>query len=206
MLSATISTLSPPAHNFECSLREGSSNVIPSKHEHLLRIIYAGHDLERQMYILSLDGIDVNDTEQDKLFTMYSIDTVHSSYLAAQSRVRQYTQFVAILQHSECAWAQRIQEMGHGVPEPNTGRMSVDGIKEQVDEQDILLARTIETVFANYAAAQDRVRQYTQFLTILKSEEDAWAERFQEASSVMPGYEPVRCDHPRKGDLIKPLL
>ncbi|KAG2054251.1 hypothetical protein BDR06DRAFT_1007924 [Suillus hirtellus] len=137
---------------------------------------------------------------------MYSIDMVHSSYLAAQSRVRQYTQFVVILQHSECAWAQRIQEMGYGVPELNTGRMSVGRIKEQVDEQDILLVRTIETVFANYGAAQDQVRQYTQFLMILKSEEDAWAERFQEASSVMPGYEPVRCDHPRKGDQIKPLL
>ncbi|KAG2053733.1 hypothetical protein BDR06DRAFT_972034 [Suillus hirtellus] len=137
---------------------------------------------------------------------MYSIDMVYSSYLAAQSQVRQYTQFVVILQHSECAWAQRIQEMGYGVLELNMGHMSVDGIKEQVDEQDILLVCTIEMVFTNYTAAQDRVRQYTQFLTILKSKEDVWAERFQEASSVMPGYEPVRCDHPRKGDLIKPLL
>jgi hypothetical protein len=143
---------------------------------------------------LSLDGIDTNDDEQDKLFTMYSIDTVHSSYLAAMSRVRQYTQFVALLKRDEDAWAQRLQEAGYVVMDESLCSMTLDGIEWEDDEQ-VLLKCTTDTVLANYIAAQNRVRQYTQFLTILKGEEAAWAQRFQKASYVMPDYLPshARC-------------
>ncbi|KAG1895904.1 uncharacterized protein F5891DRAFT_983911 [Suillus fuscotomentosus] len=134
---------------------------------------------------------------------MYSIDTVHTSYLAAQSRVRQYTQFMALLQRAEEAWAQKIQEIGCVVTEEKLGHVSLDETEGQVDEQDVLLANTVHTVFANYAAVQCQVHQYTHFLTILKREEDMWLQRFQKACSVMPGYEPARYDQPMKGDLMK---
>jgi hypothetical protein len=133
---------------------------------------------------------------------MYSIDTVHCSYMAAQSRVRQYTQFVALLRRIEDAWAEKVQEADHAIATKNLSRVS---LKEKVedDEQDILLAHTLETVLANLTAAQYRVRQYTHFLKILKREEDAWAQSFQKASCMMPSYEPARGDYPRMGDLMK---
>ncbi|KAG0691599.1 hypothetical protein DFH29DRAFT_1010676 [Suillus ampliporus] len=111
----------------------------------------------------------MDDDEQDKLFTMYSIDTVHSSYLAAKSQVRQYTQFVALLKCNEDAWAQRCQEAGYVVMEQSLCRVALDTIGVEDDEQDMLLKCTADTVLANYIAAQ-----HTQFLTILKGEEDAW--------------------------------
>lgn len=159
--------------------------------------------LQRRLsfYKLSLDGIDANDDEQDQLFTMYSIDTVHCSYMAAQSRVRQYTQFVALLQRIADAWAEKVQEAGRAIATKNLSRLSLNDKVE--DEQDILLAHTLETVFANLTAAQYRVRQYTHFLKILKREEDAWAQSFQKASCMMPTYEPARGDYPRRGDLMK---
>ncbi|KAG2109694.1 uncharacterized protein F5147DRAFT_652284 [Suillus discolor] len=107
----------------------------------------------------------------------------------------QYTQFVALLQRAEDAWAQKIQQIGCVVTEEKLGRVSLDEIEGQVDEQDVLLVNTVHTVFANYAAAQCRVRQYTHFLTILKREEDAWLQRFQKACSVMLGYEPASLSH-----------
>ncbi|KAG1893759.1 uncharacterized protein F5891DRAFT_985577 [Suillus fuscotomentosus] len=215
MFSAPVSTLSSTVCNFERSLHEGSPHVIPLKHEHISNIISTGHDLERQIYIVrdflillygaNTEFLYMNNDEQDELFTMCSIDTVHTSYLAAQSRVRQYTQFVALLQRAEDAWAQKIQEIGCVITEEKLGRVSLDEIQGQVDEQDVLLANTIHMVFANYAAAQCRVRQYTHFLMILRREEDTWLQRFQKACSVMPGYEPVRHDQPMKGDLMKSL-
>ncbi|KAG1860357.1 hypothetical protein F4604DRAFT_1930262 [Suillus subluteus] len=118
---------------------------------------------------------------------MYSIDTVHSSHLAARNRVRQYTQFVALLKRDEDAWAQRLQEAGYVVMEQGLRRVALDGIEVEDDEQDMLLKCTADTVFANYIAAQHRVRQYTQFLTILKGEEEAWAQRFQKATCIPAG-------------------
>jgi hypothetical protein len=220
MLSASTSTLSLPAYEFQRSLNEYGSDTVSSKHDHFSKILYTGHDFERQIYIvrvsnltirqrrlsfckLSLDGIDTNDDEQDQLFTMYSIDTVHCSYMAAQSRVRQYTQFVALLERIERAWADKVQEAGHAIASKNLSRVSLKDSKVEDDEQDILLAHTLETVFANLTAAQYRVRQYTHFLKILQREEDAWAKSFQKASCMMPSYEPARGDYPRRGDLMK---
>jgi hypothetical protein len=201
--------LSPLPYNFECSLNEGSSSNLSAKSDHLLKIICAGHNFEKRIYIvqgfpyftlqsililckLSLDTIDTNNDEQDKLFTMYSINTMHSSHLAAKNCIRQYTQFVALLKHDEDAWAQRLQEAGYVVMEQGLCRVALNGIEVEDDEQDMLLKCTADTVFSNYIAAQHRVRQYTQFLTILKGEEEAWAQRFQKATCVMPDYQP-RC-------------
>jgi hypothetical protein len=142
---------------------------------------------------LSLDGIDLIDDEQDKLFTMYSIDTVHTSYLAAKSRVRQYTYLVMLLKHAEDSWAQRLQEAGYVVMDQSLRRVALDGIEVEDDEQDVLLKFTTDTVFANYIAAQQRVRQYTQFLIILRREEDAWAQRLEKVSCIMPDYNPASC-------------
>ncbi|KIK48244.1 hypothetical protein CY34DRAFT_104073 [Suillus luteus UH-Slu-Lm8-n1] len=189
MSTSPISTLSPPAYDFERALREGGSNNILGGSDTLSKIICEGRNIEKQMYYLSLDGIEMINNEQDDLFTMYSIDTVHSSYLAAKSRVRQYTQFVVLLKRSEEAWAQKLQETGYAVMNQNLYRMGI----ESEDDEDLLLKCTVDTVSAHYIAAQHRVRQYTQFLRIMMCEEEAWAERFQEASCVMPDYKPARC-------------
>ncbi|KAG2088259.1 hypothetical protein BD769DRAFT_1396345 [Suillus cothurnatus] len=150
-------------------------------------------DIPYTSAMLSLDGIDLIDDEQDKLFTMYSIDTVHTSYLAAKSRVRQYTYLVTLLKHAEDSWAQRLQEAGYVVMDQSLRRVALDGIEVEDDEQDVLLKFTTDTVFANYIAAQQRVRQYTQFLIILRREEDAWAQRLEKVSCIMLDYNPASC-------------
>jgi hypothetical protein len=48
--------------------------------------------------------------------------------------------------------------------------------------------RSVDNVYANYAAAQNRVRQYTQLLTLLKRGEALWAQRVEKAKFVMPEY------------------
>ncbi|KAG1718800.1 hypothetical protein EDB19DRAFT_1978410 [Suillus lakei] len=75
-------------------------------------------------------------SKTDRLFTMYSIDTVHSSYTAAKNRVRQYVQFVALLKRDEDAWAQRLQEAGYVVMERSLYGVSLDEIKVEDDQQD----------------------------------------------------------------------
>lgn len=69
--------------------------------------------------------------------------------------------------------------------------MALDGIETPADEQDALFTKLcIETVYSSYLAAQNRVRQYTQFLMLLKREEDAWAQRASRACCLMPDYKP----------------
>jgi hypothetical protein len=140
---------------------------------------------------LSLDAIDIGDDEQDRLFAMYSIDTVHSSYMASKSRVRLYTQFLSLLKRTEEVWSKRLQEAGCVALEQRSHKTSLDGIEVEGGEQDTLLKCTVDAVLAHYVTAQHQVRQYTQFLTILKREEDAWAQSYQRASCVMPDYSPA---------------
>ncbi|KAG1802000.1 uncharacterized protein HD556DRAFT_1304200 [Suillus plorans] len=135
---------------------------------------------------------------------MYSIDTVHSSYTAAKNRVRQYNQFVVLLKRDEDAWEQRLKEAGYVVIEQRLCRVALDGFEVEDDEQDALLKCTVDTVFANFIAAQHRVRQYNQFLTILNGEEEAWAQRFQKASSVMPDYQPSATRHVPMANMVMP--
>jgi hypothetical protein len=66
---------------------------------------------------MSLDGINTGNDEQDPQFIKYSIDSVHSSYLAAQTRVRQYTQFLTLLKREEDVWAQKVTRARRLMPE-----------------------------------------------------------------------------------------
>lgn len=61
------------------------------------------------------------------------------------------------------------------------------------DEQanELFTRYTIDTFYASYATAQNRVRQYTQLLQILQREVDDWASKVEKAKHVMPGYMPV---------------
>jgi hypothetical protein len=63
-----------------------------------------------------LDGIDMEDDEQDMQFSKYSVDTVYLSYLAARNRVRQYTQLLALLKREEAAWLQRVEKAKEVLP------------------------------------------------------------------------------------------
>ncbi|KAG2115733.1 uncharacterized protein F5147DRAFT_769153 [Suillus discolor] len=75
--------------------------------------------------------------------------------------------------------------------EMQTYMMVLDGIETEADEQDALFTKLcIETVHSSYLAVQNHVRQYTQFLTLLKCEEDAWAQRASRACCLMPDYKP----------------
>lgn len=65
---------------------------------------------------MSLDGIDMEDDEQDTLFAKYSVDTMYLSYLAARNRVRQYTQLLALLKREENAWLEKVQKAKLAVP------------------------------------------------------------------------------------------
>jgi hypothetical protein len=65
---------------------------------------------------MSLDGINMEDDEQDVLFAKYSVDSVYLSYMAARNRVRQYTQLLALLKREEHAWLQRVQKAKYAVP------------------------------------------------------------------------------------------
>jgi hypothetical protein len=67
--------------------------------------------------------------------------------------------------------------------------MALDGIDLEEDEEDRLFTQlSVDTVYASYAAAQNRVRQYSQLLRLLKREEDLWAQRVEKARYVLPGY------------------
>jgi hypothetical protein len=70
--------------------------------------------------------------------------------------------------------------------------MSLDGIDMEDDEQDVLFAKySVDSVYLSYMAARNRVRQYTQLLTLLKREESAWLQRVEKAKYVVPGYKPA---------------
>jgi hypothetical protein len=67
--------------------------------------------------------------------------------------------------------------------------MDVDGIDLAEDDEDRLYVQlSLDTVYASYAAAQTRVRQYTQMLTLLKREEELWAQKAERARLVLPEY------------------
>lgn len=72
-------------------------------------------------------------------------------------------------------------------------KISLDEVDiEEDDHANELFTRyTIDMVYASYAAAQNRVRQYTQLLHILQREADDWASKIEKANNVMPDYKPV---------------
>lgn len=66
---------------------------------------------------MELDGIDLEDDDQDMLFYQLSVDTVYASYAAAQNRVCQYTQLLIPLKREEKLWAQRVEKARYVLPE-----------------------------------------------------------------------------------------
>jgi hypothetical protein len=70
--------------------------------------------------------------------------------------------------------------------------MALDGIELEEDGEDQLFTqRSVDTVYFSYATAHNRVLQYTQLLTLLKREENLWAQRVERAKGVMPEYKPA---------------
>ncbi|KAG2749339.1 hypothetical protein P692DRAFT_20778631 [Suillus brevipes Sb2] len=71
--------------------------------------------------------------------------------------------------------------------------MTFDEVDIEDDEHanELFTRYTIDTVYASYAAALNRVRQYTQLLQILQREADDWASKVEKAKHVMPEYTPV---------------
>ncbi|KAG2739891.1 hypothetical protein P692DRAFT_20342071 [Suillus brevipes Sb2] len=71
--------------------------------------------------------------------------------------------------------------------------MTFDEVDIEEDEHanELFTRYTIDTVYASYAAAQNRLRQYTQLLQILQREVDDWASKVEKAKHVMPEYMPV---------------
>jgi hypothetical protein len=65
---------------------------------------------------MALDGIDLEEDDEDRLFTQLSVDTVFASYAAAQNRVRQYTQLLRLLKREETLWAQRVERARYVMP------------------------------------------------------------------------------------------
>lgn len=65
---------------------------------------------------MALDDIESNEDDQDRLFTEYAINTVHASYAAAQSRVRQYTQLLTLLRREEDEWARKVEKANNIMP------------------------------------------------------------------------------------------
>ncbi|KAG1771030.1 hypothetical protein EDD22DRAFT_1047589 [Suillus occidentalis] len=96
---------------------EGDMNCVPSASSASSSTESLGRrKQELQTHMMSLDGIDMEDDEQDMLFVKYSVDTVYSSYLAARNRVRQYTQLLALLKREEAAWLQRVEKSKEALP------------------------------------------------------------------------------------------
>lgn len=71
--------------------------------------------------------------------------------------------------------------------------MSFDEVDIEEDDQanELFTRYAIDTVYASFAAADNRVRQYTQLLQILQRERDDWAMKIEKARNVMPEYRPV---------------
>jgi len=71
--------------------------------------------------------------------------------------------------------------------------MSLDEVDIEEDDQanELFTRYTIDTVYASFAAAENRVRQYTQLLHILRWERDDWALKIEKAHNVMLEYRPV---------------
>lgn len=71
--------------------------------------------------------------------------------------------------------------------------MTLDEIDIEGDEEQtkVFTQYTIDAVCASYAAAQNRVRQYTQLAKIYQREADDWAVKLEKAGHIMPDYKPT---------------
>ncbi|KAG1896064.1 uncharacterized protein F5891DRAFT_1193506 [Suillus fuscotomentosus] len=85
--------------------------------------------------------------------------------------------------------------------------MSLDRLDRDEDDQDQLFIQlSVDTVYASYVAARNRVQQYTQLLILLKREEDLWAQRVEKArvywnAATSSTQNSVHQHHPSNGVL-----
>ncbi|KAG1759739.1 hypothetical protein EDD22DRAFT_849044 [Suillus occidentalis] len=70
-----------------------------------------------QAWVMALDGIQMDEDDQDELFIQLSVDTVYASYAAAQNRVWQYTQLLELLKREEILWAERVEKAKYVLPD-----------------------------------------------------------------------------------------
>jgi division protein CdvB (Snf7/Vps24/ESCRT-III family) len=67
---------------------------------------------------LSIDDVECDVNEQfNNIFTQYTIDTIFSSYAAAQNRVHQQSAVLHMLQREADEWAQKVQKAIEVLPE-----------------------------------------------------------------------------------------
>ncbi|KAG1850823.1 hypothetical protein DFJ58DRAFT_842322 [Suillus subalutaceus] len=104
---------SSPSHGFSGSLQEDGKGF--SNNSTNVQNVERKHQL--QSYLMDLDGIDLAEDDEDRMFAQLSVDTVYASYAAAQNRVRQYTQLLMLLKREEELWAQRVEKARYVLPE-----------------------------------------------------------------------------------------
>jgi len=67
---------------------------------------------------LSIDNVEVDVNEQfDRAYSHYTIDTIFSSYAAAQNRVLQQSEVLHLLQREADEWAKKVQKAIDLMPE-----------------------------------------------------------------------------------------
>ncbi|KAG1736181.1 hypothetical protein EDD22DRAFT_852293 [Suillus occidentalis] len=104
-MSLLLIQMSSPPRVFVRS--EDCSKEIP---RNCANIYNADRKQQLQSYLMDLDGIDLPEDDEDRLFTQLSVDTVYASYAAAQNCVRQYTQLLMLLKWEEELWVERVEK------------------------------------------------------------------------------------------------
>ncbi|KAG1717532.1 uncharacterized protein EDB91DRAFT_1090887 [Suillus paluster] len=67
-------------------------------------------------YLMSLDDVDIEEDDQNLLFTQYTIETVQASHLAAQTCVKQYAKLLQLLQREADEWGRRVEKASLVLP------------------------------------------------------------------------------------------
>ncbi|KAG1883547.1 uncharacterized protein F5891DRAFT_1203244 [Suillus fuscotomentosus] len=91
------------------SLYEGAPN-------NQANVLAAERKQELQSFLMTLDGIDLEEDEEDRFFTQLTVDTVFASHAAAKNCVRQYTQLLRLLRREEVLWAERVAKAQFALP------------------------------------------------------------------------------------------
>ncbi|KAG1718905.1 uncharacterized protein EDB91DRAFT_1089680 [Suillus paluster] len=74
------------------------------------------HVHEFKTYLMCLDDVDIEEDDQNLLFTQYTIETVQASHLAAQTRVKQYVKLLQLLQREVDGWGRRVEKASLVLP------------------------------------------------------------------------------------------
>ncbi|KAG2082313.1 hypothetical protein BD769DRAFT_1398487 [Suillus cothurnatus] len=113
----SVSDIPVTAAHLSCFVHGCDKSKMPAEPDCSVKLDTAGRNRELQAYLMSLDDIESNEDEQDRLFTEFTINTVYASYAAAQSRVRQYTQLLALLRREEDEWARKVEKASNILPD-----------------------------------------------------------------------------------------